>query len=530
MSLFAPKFEDDIFINYSHADNDEPLDEKKRGWVDAFHDFLEKRLKSITGVDPKIWRDREKMRGNGRVPSKLEDALEKVALLMPILSPSYLTSDWCIPELSEFYRRACQACNIDVDNESRIFKVIKLPVPEDKHPTMLRDLRGYEFYEDQNGVPCELSHICGSDGYPIFVDRLNLLAWDISTFVNKLCRDTDPPFRTVYLAETTADLKKERDEIRRELEMKKYCVLPDKSLPKDGPEFKAAVRAYLGRSGLSIHLIGGEIGCIPAKETHDDVYLQHQLALERHSSPDFFRVVWTPRGLETQEPFQQRFIHDLWTRPEFQMNAELMLGSTWLSDLKDYVLSKLKSMEPKQPERPRLLPAPPVNADNDVQALWSEPLVEEEPAKETTSVYLIFDKKDLETVRPLRRYLGKLYNVTWPILEAGPKKGKQNREEHERNMAECDVAIVFYGKAKEIWVREKLNELKKSMAHGQNKPRPISALYITGPINDDKEFYETGCHYQVVKNLGEFSEEPLKPLIDEIQKRLSQKRSKGAAR
>jgi hypothetical protein len=529
MSLFAPKFEADIFINYSRADNDEPLDEKKRGWVDALRELLRKRLKSYTGMDPELWHDIEKMRGNDRIPPKLADALQKVALLMPIISPCYLTSDWCIPELAEFYRKACEDGNIDIDNESRIFKVIKMPIPKEKYPQPLKDLPGYEFYENQNGVPLEFSHIQGCDGYPAFVRELNRLAYQISTFVSKLSRKPDPAFRTVYLAETTADLKKEREEIKDELEMREYSVYPDKPLPTDGTEFRATVSDYLRRSGLSIHLIGGELGYIPAREKRDNVYLQHQLALERQLSSDFFRIVWTPIGLRSQEPVQQKFINYLRTRSKVQTNAELMFGNTKLSSLKTYVLSKLKSME--RSACPQLLPAPHADDDGAV-AYWDKQNNEELPKpvlkeslKEAMSVYLIFDKKDLETVLPLRTYLGKRYNVKWPILEAGTKKAKQiRREDHERNMAECDVVIIFYGKANEIWVREKLKELQKSLADGRAKPQPISALYITEPVNDAKKFYETTYDYQVVKNLGEFSEEPLKPLMDEIQKKLSKQK------
>lgn len=499
MSIFSPHYEDDIFINYSRADNADPKDDKDRGWVDALHEKLARRLRQLTGHDPQIWRDKVRMPGHGVLEETLALKLQRVALLVSVLSPSYLTSKWCIPELKVFYDRASEEGKIHINNKSRIFKVIKTPIDEDEVPEALRDLPGYCFYEEHlNGMPREFKHIFGWEGFPEFVRQLEILAWDISRFV-ELCQSSDPYPRTIYLAETIADLKPVRDEIKAELETHNYHVLPDKPLPTNGADFTTAVRDNLKKSRLSIHLIGGEAGFIPAGQKRDAVYLQHALALERQFSSDFFRVVWTPSGLRAHEPAHQRFVSSLRTRARYQKNAELLLGNTNVASLKAYVLDKLKRVATQPP------PVTPTGVINR----------EVEPA----SIYLIFDKKDLEAVRPLRNYLRTQYKVTWPLMEPGAKKTRQKIEDHKRNLSECDVAIIFYGNAKESWVREKLNELDKAAVDGRAKPRPLSSLYITDPANDAKEFYETNFDYHVIKSSGEFSEESLKPLLNEIQKR-----------
>jgi hypothetical protein len=512
MSRFFPHFEDDIFINYAWADNVEPRDDKNRGWVDALHENLWYRLKQLTGIDPVIWRDKEKMPGNAFIDLTLGDKVRRVALLVSILSPSYLTSEWCIKELNEFYQWATKSSGIPVDNKSRIFKVIKTPIAKEKHPQEMQDLPGYNFYElYPNGMPREYSHIHGFDGYQDFIREVQVLAWEISRFA-ALYNDSNPYPRTVYLAETISDLKAERDEIKYELEAHDYHILPDKPLPTDGVKFREAVRDYMKRSRLSIHLVGGEPGFMPEGDRRDVVHLQHSLALEHQSSADFFRIVWTPFGLKAHGPAQQKFIHSLRTRARFQKDAELLLGNTKLGNLKTYILQKLKSLEPPQPEA-----AP--GARQGVNDCGND--------REAKSIYLIFDKKDLKAVRPLHSFLGKKYKVTWPVMEPGVKRA---REEHRRNLSECDVAIIFYGQAKESWVRANLDELEKIIVDTRTKPRPLSTLYITGPLNEAKEFYETSLGYQVVKNPGEFSEESLQPLLSEIQRRSSQNKSEGVGR
>ena len=53
------------------------------------------------------------------------DQLMHAAVLVSILSPRYLKSEWCNKELSTFYDHAQECNDLYVDNKSRIFKVLK---------------------------------------------------------------------------------------------------------------------------------------------------------------------------------------------------------------------------------------------------------------------------------------------------------------------------------------------------------------------------------------------------------------------
>src|SRR5688500_19117515 len=59
---FLPDYEDDIFISYAHNDN-QALMEGQRGWVDVFHQALERRLQVHLGAKAAIWRD-PRLQGN----------------------------------------------------------------------------------------------------------------------------------------------------------------------------------------------------------------------------------------------------------------------------------------------------------------------------------------------------------------------------------------------------------------------------------------------------------------------------------
>jgi hypothetical protein len=99
-------FVDDVFISYRHLDN-ELLDEQGKGWIDNFHERFEIVLGEALGYEPKIWRDL-RLAGNAYFADVLKEQIKKTAVIISILSPGYLQSDWCIGELREFCRLADQ--------------------------------------------------------------------------------------------------------------------------------------------------------------------------------------------------------------------------------------------------------------------------------------------------------------------------------------------------------------------------------------------------------------------------------------
>ena len=120
-------FVDDVFISYRHLDN-QMLDESK-GWIDNFHEHLERLLGETLGREPSIWRD-PRLPANTYVAGAWEERIKNTAVMISILSPGYLGSDWCRRELSEFFRLADQAGGLRVGNKMRAFKEAKARCPD----------------------------------------------------------------------------------------------------------------------------------------------------------------------------------------------------------------------------------------------------------------------------------------------------------------------------------------------------------------------------------------------------------------
>lgn len=490
-------FEEDIFISYAHIDN-QPLVEGQRGWISLFHQALETRLAQLLGDPPGFWRDESKLRGNDYFDDAIVLRLPKIGVLVTVLTPRYAKSDWCLREVQEFYKGAQQTGGARLDDKARIFKVVKTPVPLDRHPPELQGLLGYEFYKIDpiTGKPHEFIFTSGPNADQSYWDKLEDLAYDIFEILELLKGTKEgssksalvPPGTTIYLAETTFDLNDERDKIRRDLHQRGYKLLPDKPLPLKAPDFQDTVREYLAQSKLSIHLIGGNYGVIPEGDDCSVVFLQNQLAAERSQAPDFSRIIWLHPTLQAKEDRQQKFIEYLQNDSRAQAGAELL--QTSLEELKTIIQDTLNT-----PSTPKLAPTFET---------------EDGPLR----IYLICDQQDVDDIAPLMDYLFERgFEVIVPLMEGDEA---QARADHKENLLICDGILIHYGRAGEAWLRTKLLDLRKITGYGRSKTLLAKAVYISGPDTSLKQRFRTH-EAMVIKSLEQFSPAPLKPFVDQLE-------------
>jgi len=286
---------------------------------------------------------------------------------------------------------------------------------------------------------------------------------------------------SIYLAETSFDLRDERDIIRRELQQRGYPVLPDRSLPSDAATFKKVVRDYLSRSRLSIHLVGDNYGDTPKGETKSLVVLQNELAQEQSLKPGFSHLIWIPPGVKGQDVKQREFIESLNRESGSQQRFDLLHNS--LEELKSFIEETLTNRKPRPPAAS---PGGPLH------------------------IYLICDQQDLPSVLPIRDYLyDKGYEAILPAMTGGEA---EVREDHKDNLITCDACLIYYGAANEFWVRSKLRDLQKSAGYGRTKPMIERTVYLASPQTPDKINYRT-LDATVIRNFDVFDPDLLKPFL-----------------
>jgi hypothetical protein len=487
-------FNDDLFISYAHID-DRPLDDVK-GWVTSFHERLNDRLAMLLGTELKIWWD-QREQSNQYLVGMIGERISNTLLLVSIVTPRYVHSDWCRAEVQEFCERADQTGGIVIGNQPRVFKVIKTPVRAEQQPDGLNGLLSYDFFEvDANGSAREYRQEIGPNK--------DLKYWavfeDLAQGIKHALESARPPdahvepvdelplAKKVYLAQTTFDLRDERDRIKRELLQRGFFVLPDRDLPIDvARDFEQAVRENLKRSAMAVHLIGESYGSIPdGEEERSVISWQAELAAERcESDPEFGRLIWMPPGLEAKGAKHKKLIEEL--RTKTQARSELL--ETSLEDLKTRILEKLSP--------PAKAPAPAANGDNAL-----------------TRVYLIHDNRDADDVKPIDDFL---YDQGYEVIRS-LNEGDESlvSQYHRENLLQCDATLIYYGQGSELWLRSKLWDLQKAPGWGRERPMKAKAVYVSTPATSSKQTFRTREVPLVMQNFGQFSETSLQPFIQAL--------------
>ena len=146
------------FISYA-LDNNLPSrlpgpDGSCRGWVQVFHDELNRELVGVLSRrlrrdrrDQLLWIDYEQMRGGERLSPEIAAALGASRLLVPILSPAWFDSHWCLQELEQFL-------TAHADADTRVFPIWHSAVALDDltEPraraahAQLREIHGIDFW------------------------------------------------------------------------------------------------------------------------------------------------------------------------------------------------------------------------------------------------------------------------------------------------------------------------------------------------------------------------------------------------
>jgi len=488
MSNLPKEFEGDAFISYAHLDNI-GLVEGQKGWVANLHRALEVRVGQLLGKSAHIWRD-PKLQGNDLFETTLVEKLKHVAVLVTVVSPRYLKSEWTMRELHEFMAAAAEQGGMQVGGKARIFKVLKTPVPLDKVPDELKMVLGYEFFkvEPDTGKVRELDDVFGPEAQREFWTRLDDLAHDIVSLLEAIDHHDDRAATpsatvmsigspvaqavitaaaskgTVYLAQTTSDLRDQADRLRRDLLQHGYTVLPTTPLPDVADEANTAIRENLAHSKLSVHLIGRNYSLVPEGGEASLIEMQHELAVARGSDRQFHRLIWVPDGQQVSDARQQKVIERIAMDPRGDARADFL--ETMFEDLRTAVMDRLT--------RVTKVETPPPSTPNDGPA---------------PMLYLMADQRDAEAIQPWADALfDQGVEVIRPLFDGDES---DIREYHEENLRLCDGVLIFYGAANELWLQRKLRELQKAPGYGRTKPKPAAGVCLIGVRTPEKERFRS---------------------------------------
>lgn len=483
------RFEKDLFISYAHIDN-QPLTPEQKGWITRFHASLEALLSMRMGGKAQIWRD-NKLKGNDVFADEIVDQFAQTAVLVSVLTPRYLNSDWCNKEVAAFCKSADQSGGMVVENKARIFKILKAPVDtQESLPSVVKDVLGYEFFTFEDETPLELDPAYGEKFAQDYNRKVGKLAWDISQLLKKLETGTGHSGHdkqnmakpTVYLAQCSLDRREAREILEGDLRRHGYAVLPDQQLPQDEEDFVAAVERLLVRCRLAIHLVGDRYAAVPEGPSQKSVsVLENELAAKRSKSDALRRVIWLPEGTRSGQVQQQAFIEALHQDADAQFGADLITAD--FEVLKTSIHATLKKLEKPEPTPPEEKAA---------------------AADRGKLIYLICNEKDRKATVPLRKFCrGQGFEIAIPTFEGD---ATAVREAHQQLLTNCAAVIVFYGAGDEAWKRTIDNELKKMPGYRGGEPLLARYTYLADPKTTDKEDLIDMEEPNLINGLWDFSD------------------------
>ena len=504
----AMTYEQDAFISYAHIDN-EPISAGQKGWVTQFHATLQTMLSQRMGERARIWRD-DKLAGDDVFADEIVAQFNKTALLVSILSPRYLRSEWCTRELHEFCAAVERGGNLGTANKSRVFKIVKTPLdPGTALPAPIQATLGYEFYEEDGGAPRELDPAFGDEARQEFLSRISRLAWSLAQSLQQLraltapaaaaaataaanqplatAAMTTPPARpTVYLAHCGRDLNEVREQLATELRMHGHEVLPTQPLPQSEELLLPELDALLARCAVAVHLVGRSVGPVPDGPSGRSLtMLQNDCAARRCEHSDLRRIIWLPTGVSGERAEQQTFIDALQREATLQLGADLLRGD--VEALKGTLHRALELAD-----TPKALPA----------------------ATGQTRVHVLMCETDRTASVPLlKRLRAQGLQVSIPVFTGD---AAALRKANAELVADGDGLILFYGAGDEVWKFHQQSELRKQAAlrGGAGGTGGNSEwVWLAAPMTADKELLQLLGDTHLLDGLTEGGGEVLQPFF-----------------
>lgn len=488
----------DVFISYAHEDNDWPAYGSEGGWVQCFYKALNKRLNNLRRGTVVFLDESGGITGASALNDTIRQALTNCSVLVTIVSPTYLASDWCAKEL-QFFRDSVAKGGLTVATEkrgqlARVMKAIKIPVAHSdlKAIAAETDATGYPFWQDDGrGSPIELVAPHGDVDGTDFCRAINTIATDIAAVLQSLASggngkpatpqqvgasatsvSVKPSGPLIYLAETTSDMNDARERLRQELEQYGCTVVPaTQQFP--GPNYGEQVKGNLAGARLSIHPVGKSYGMVPEGFDESIVDLQYRLAVE-HANEDatFARMVWMPPGVEPADDRQSRFITALQDDPALKVTS--------LEDFKTLVHDAL---------------TPPVEDQGPVPS----------DGGPRRGIYLIFNELDSATALVVNSYLTKRGFKVW--TPTSDEKERLRLREHQKRLKLSQGVLIYYGLANDRWVQNMQMILAQDFVTVGKNTR-ARCVVLADPERDDKKHF-TDPEFRIVTCFGGFEPERL---------------------
>jgi hypothetical protein len=496
----------DIFISYAHVDNI-AFPGQTSGWIEQFYTnlnlLLAKRLGKMDTV--KIWWDSKKLDGSIIFDDSIQEGIKRSAIMICLISPGYLASDYCKKELELFYKKAHkEIAGLKVNSRSRIFNVLLNNIPFTEWPRELNGTTGFSFHDAKEvedfGDPLDTATPQFRNQLQDLRDAIvklinDFLKVDISVAIKEDLKRKEKEKEeedrfTIYIGEVADTLRTARRRTITELEKKGYKIVTGIPPPYEAELHAKKVKEELKKADLSVHLLdqypGREMAGI-----QDMCYPQNQTELCLQTAKS--KLIWVPAEVDLsliEDEKYKRFLQGLEEGKQTSKSYEHIRGakSTLTQEIADFAEQlKLQQQQLRQ------------------------------AAKGKIAVLLDTHFNDQAYAWDLGKTL--LENEIQAFINPEEDDPRKNLHMLADRIRQVNKLIFLYGKVSKDWVLERISEALKTIITNNfpvddffiflvpphKEPNDISLkqkmLKVNVINNSDDTYISTDTLQQLLRNL-----------------------------
>lgn len=336
----------DIFISYAHLDNLK-MPGQQEGWIELFYKSLVLKLTQRVGkIDAvKVWWDSKKLDGSKLFDNSIEEGIRNSAIMISLISPGYLQSEYCMREMELFYNKSIsEKQGISVGDNSRMIKVLLNNIPHTKLPEQFGRATGFPFYSasgaEDYGDPLNLTD-------PVFAQQLKDLRDALVRIFELFPKEqtsapapvgnesngssstnagNGPDGMNIYFAEVSDSLRSTRKRITTELQKNGYNILAGVPPPDETAAHDEKASSLLKQSDLAVHLLDQ----FPGREMQEATNWYPKKQLELSMPKAVSKLVWVPAELDNatvEEEAYRNFLQSLEKNTDAASKFEYIRGN-----------------------------------------------------------------------------------------------------------------------------------------------------------------------------------------------------------
>lgn len=449
----------DIFLSYSHLDNLKVFGEE-HGWVEEFYNDLNILLSRRIGITDavKIWWDTNRLDGSILFDSSIEESVKQAAIMLCLVSPGYLKSEYCQNELQLFHKKAKrELIGLNLGNRSRILNVLLNNIPYAEWPDELSGTTGFPFHDAKSNEEFGNTFEINSKQ---FKNGLKNLREAIVKLIDEfpkgeiLIPETEKKEFIIYFGDVADSLRSIRKRTITDLERQGYKSIYDVPPPFEEDKHENVVKEKLEEANLAVHLLDQ----YPGREIEGENIIwyplrQAELSLQC-AKP---QLIWVPAemNLEIVEDEQYKvFLRSLENGEQSSKNIKYIRGIK--SELTQQIidLAKKIGMEGQQPEQGKVSVLLDTHYDDQLYAL------------------------------ELSKALAK--NHVRPFINPQEDDPRKNINMLADRIKRVSKLIFLYGHVSKDWVLERMNAAKQLIISNKY-PEKEFFIYMVPPHKDTND-------------------------------------------